>query len=108
MPYVSVRITRGGVTTAQKARMVREITGTLQSVLGKQPEHIHVIIDEVDPENWGFAGMLTPEYRSTQVLRESAPTRSPHTPARPILSSPPPECYPSFRHPRDPDTQAPP
>jgi phenylpyruvate tautomerase PptA (4-oxalocrotonate tautomerase family) len=21
------------------------------------------IIDEVDPENWGFAGMLTTEYR---------------------------------------------
>jgi hypothetical protein len=22
-----------------------------------------VIIDEVEPENWGFAGVLTPEYR---------------------------------------------
>jgi 4-oxalocrotonate tautomerase len=32
-------------------------------VLGKKPEHIHIIIDEVEPENWGFAGMLTTEYR---------------------------------------------
>jgi 4-oxalocrotonate tautomerase len=31
--------------------------------LGKKPEHIHIVIDEVEPENWGFAGMLTTEYR---------------------------------------------
>lgn len=66
MPYVSVRITRDGVTTEQKAQVVAEITATLVSVLGKRPEHIHVIIDEVEPENWGFAGVLTPEYRRQQ------------------------------------------
>jgi 4-oxalocrotonate tautomerase len=58
MPYVSVRITRGDVTTDQKAQVVAEITQTLQRVLGKQPKHTHVVIDEVDPENWGFAGAL--------------------------------------------------
>lgn len=63
MPYVNVRITRDGVTAEQKARIVREITQTLQSVLGKKPEHTHIIIDEIDEENWGFAGMLTTEYR---------------------------------------------
>ena len=63
MPYVNVRITKDGVTAEQKAQIVREITDTLGRVLGKRPEHTHVIIDEVDPENWGFAGMLTTEYR---------------------------------------------
>jgi 4-oxalocrotonate tautomerase len=63
MPYVSVRITRDGVTPEQKSAIVREITDTLVRVLGKRPEHTHVIIDEVEPENWGFAGMLTTEYR---------------------------------------------
>ena len=63
MPYVSVRITRDGVTAEQKAQIVAEMTATLQRVLGKRPEHTHIIIDEVDPENWGFAGMLTTEYR---------------------------------------------
>lgn len=66
MPYVNVRITKDGVTTAQKAQIVEEITQTLQRVLGKQPEHTHIIIDEVEPENWGFAGMLTTEYRQQQ------------------------------------------
>ena len=65
MPYVNVRITKDGVTAAQKAVIVREITETLQRVLGKRPEHTHVIIDEVEPENWGFSGVLTPEYRKS-------------------------------------------
>jgi 4-oxalocrotonate tautomerase len=66
VPYVNVRITRDGVTVEQKKRVVEEITRTLVDVLGKRPEHIHVIIDEVEPENWGFAGMLTTDYRKTQ------------------------------------------
>ena len=69
MPYVNVKITRDGVTREQKTQLVAEITSTLQRVLGKQPEHTHVVIDEVDPENWGFAGMLTTEYRRRQHER---------------------------------------
>lgn len=63
MPYVNLKITRDGVTAEQKAQVVAEITDTLGRVLGKRPEHIHIVIDEIDPENWGFAGMLTTEYR---------------------------------------------
>ena len=66
MPYVNVRITKDGVTPEQKAIIVKEITETLGRVLGKRPEHTHVIIDEVEPENWGYAGMLTTEYRKQQ------------------------------------------
>lgn len=63
MPYVNVKITRDGVTAEQKAQVVAGITELLQRVLGKRPEHTHIVIDEVDPENWGYAGMLTTEYR---------------------------------------------
>ncbi len=63
MPYVSVRVTRG-VTAAQKAEIVADVTRTLARVLGKRPEHTHVVIDEVDPENWGYAGVLTTAYRA--------------------------------------------
>lgn len=66
MPYVNVRITKDGVTAQQKKQVVDQITRTLVEVLGKRPEHIHVIIDEVEPENWGFAGMLTTDYRKAQ------------------------------------------
>lgn len=66
MPYVNVRITKDGVTAEQKAQIVAEITQTLVRVLGKRPEHTHIVIDEVDPDNWGFAGMLTTQYRAQQ------------------------------------------
>jgi 4-oxalocrotonate tautomerase len=43
-------------------------------VLGKKPEHTHIVLDLVDEENWGFAGKLTTEYRkpadSEQVKAE--------------------------------------
>ncbi|NUQ51955.1 MAG: 4-oxalocrotonate tautomerase family protein [Phycisphaerales bacterium] len=64
MPYVNVRITKDGVTKEQKARIVAEITRTLTTVLGKHPEHTHVVIDEVDMDNWGFAGALTSDLRA--------------------------------------------
>ncbi len=63
MPYVNVRITKDGVTAEQKKQIIEEMTQTLVKVLGKKPEHTHIIIDEVEPENWGFAGMLTTEFR---------------------------------------------
>ena len=66
MPYVNVRITKGAVTREQKAQVVREITQTLQRVLGKHPEHTHIIIDEVELENWGFAGILTDEFLKSE------------------------------------------
>jgi 4-oxalocrotonate tautomerase len=59
MPYVNVRITKTGVTKAQKAQMVSEMTDTLVRVLGKNPETTHIIIDEIETDNWGFNSKLT-------------------------------------------------
>ncbi len=70
MPYVNIKITKDGVTPAQKAQLVREITETLVRVLDKKPEHTHIVIDEVDVENWGFAGLLTAEWRQRQKENE--------------------------------------
>jgi len=64
MPYVNVRITRDGVTRDQKAQAVAEMTETLRRVLGKSPERTDIIIDEVDTDNWGFAGETTTVIRS--------------------------------------------
>jgi 4-oxalocrotonate tautomerase len=66
MPYVNVRITRDGATAAQKAQIIAEITDTLVRVLGKKPDHTHIVIDEVDLENWGFGGLPTSEWRRRQ------------------------------------------
>lgn len=65
MPYVNVRITPAA-TREQKAQIIAEITDTLSRVLGKAPEHTHVVIDEIDEQNWGFAGVPTDVYRAGQ------------------------------------------
>ena len=62
MPYVNLQITKGA-TREQKARIVADFTRTLETVLGKRPEHTHIVIHEIDDENWGYAGILTDDYR---------------------------------------------
>ena len=64
MPFVSVRITRDGVTREQKAQVIKEITETLERVLNKKPELTHIVIEEVDTDNWGYVGITTTEYRA--------------------------------------------
>lgn len=64
MPFVSLRITRDGVTREQKAQVIKEFTETLERVLGKRPDLTHIVIEEVDTDNWGYAGMTTTAYRS--------------------------------------------
>ena len=58
MPYINLQITKGA-TRAQKSQIVAQFTETLISVLGKKPEHIHIVIQEIEEENWGYAGKLT-------------------------------------------------
>ena len=69
MPFVSVRITRDGVTTEQKAQVIAEITETLERVLNKRPDLTHIVIEEVDTDNWGYAGITTTQYRQ-QLAQE--------------------------------------
>lgn len=79
MPFVHVRITPDGVTREKKARIIAEITQTLVSVLNKKPEQTHIVIDEIDTDNWGFCGMLTTDYRrmkSGSTVARSKPART--------------------------------
>lgn len=65
MPYINVQITTGA-TRAQKAELVKDITDSLVRVLGKKPEHTHVVIQEIADENWGYSGLLTDEWKQQQ------------------------------------------
>lgn len=62
MPYINVQITKGA-SREQKKEIVQRITATLVEVLGKRPEHTHVVIQEIADEDWGFGGMLTDDWR---------------------------------------------
>ena len=53
MPFVNVKMIKGA-TVEQKRQLIKEITDSLVNILGKRPETTHIVIDEVEPENWGY------------------------------------------------------
>ena len=54
MPYVNIKVTDEGVTREQKAALIKGVTQLLVDVLGKNPATTHVVIDEVNTDNWGI------------------------------------------------------
>ncbi len=68
MPYVHVRITREPINTpAAKRELIRQVTDAFVNVLDKDPNTTFVVIEEVEPENWGIGGMTTPEWRAQKA-----------------------------------------
>jgi 4-oxalocrotonate tautomerase len=65
MPVVTIHLARreAPTTREQKAALIRGVTQLLQEVLAKRPEDVTVLIDEIDPDNWGQGG------ESATVLR---------------------------------------
>jgi len=62
MPIVNVKLLDQGATNQQKEQLISKMTEVLTEVLNKKPETTHVIIEEIDPVNWGLAGKpLTPK-----------------------------------------------
>lgn len=63
MPYVNIKVTKDGVTSEQKAELIKGVTDLLQKVLNKNPETTVVVIDEVETDNWGIGGEQVTERR---------------------------------------------
>ncbi len=56
MPFVNIKITREGASAAQKAQLIQGVTQLLAEILGKNPQTTVVVIEEVNPDNWGIGG----------------------------------------------------
>lgn len=63
MPYVNIKITREGATAEQKAELMKGVTDLLVRVLDKNPATTFVVIDEVEKEDWGIAGVPVDVFR---------------------------------------------
>lgn len=57
MPYVKVEIAKGIASVDQKRAVIRRMTEVLVEELGRDPEYVFVVIDEVDTDNWGRKGL---------------------------------------------------
>ena len=61
MPYINIKVTDEHVTREQKRLLVEGTTNLVVEILGKNPETTHVVIDEVNVDNWGVKGKLYSE-----------------------------------------------
>lgn len=68
MPYVKIEVTREGVTREQKQVLIAGVTKLITEVLNKDPQLTHVVIREIDLDDWGYAG------EQVSVLREKGIT----------------------------------
>jgi 4-oxalocrotonate tautomerase len=68
MPYVKIELTREGVTREQKQQLISGITNLITDVLNKDPHLTHVVIQEIELDDWGYAG------EQVSVLREKGIT----------------------------------
>lgn len=62
MPYLDIQITRGAGRD-HKAALVTDVTDSLVRALGRKPERIHVVIQEIADEDTGYEGILTDEWK---------------------------------------------
>lgn len=68
MPYVKIEVTREGVTRQQKQALIAGVTTLITDVLDKDPKLTHVVIQEIELDDWGYAG------EQVSVLRENGIT----------------------------------
>lgn len=68
MPYVKIELTREGVTREQKQQLIAGVTNLISDILGKDPNLTYIVLQEIELDNWGFAG------EQVSVLREKGIT----------------------------------
>lgn len=60
MPVVTVQLWEGR-TLEQKRSLVRAITDAMVEHAEARPDALHVVLQEIPPENWALGGVLGPD-----------------------------------------------
>lgn len=61
MPIIRVEIAKGVATVEQKRKVIQRMTDVMVEELGRNPEFVFVVINEVDTDNWGRKGQSLSE-----------------------------------------------
>lgn len=71
MPLVTIRIARRATPASadQKAQLIAGVTDVVRTVLDKRRDSVTVIIDEVDPDNWGEGGEPVTRVRAARAAK---------------------------------------
>jgi 4-oxalocrotonate tautomerase len=57
MPFINVRMLEGR-DQEQKKKLVKAITDSMEEICGADPQHVHVVIDEVAKDKWSRGGIM--------------------------------------------------
>ena len=68
---MKVEIAKGIASVEQKKAVICGMTDVLVKELGRNPEYIFVVIDEVDTDNWGRKGLSL-----TELWQQSQPEQA--------------------------------
>jgi 4-oxalocrotonate tautomerase len=68
MPYINVRLIEDNISAEDKREVISQITQVMVDVLGKDPESIHIVIDEIPLDNWGLGGQSVTVRRSSKEV----------------------------------------
>lgn len=67
MPYIKIEVTREGVTKEQKQALIAGVTNLVTEILDKDPKLTHVVIQEIELDDWGYAGEQVSELRKRGI-----------------------------------------
>ena len=65
MPVITIQLAGRDPPTAadKKAELIAGVTRLMVDTLGKRAEDVVVLIEELDPDNWGQGGMTASQLR---------------------------------------------
>ena len=70
MPYIKIELTREEVTKEKKRALIKGVTDLVTEVLNKDPHLTHVVIQEVELDDWGYAGEQVSELRAKGITAD--------------------------------------
>ena len=67
MPYINIKVTDEHVTREQKQQLIAGATRLVVEILNKNPETTHVVIEEINVDNWGVRGKQYSEIQKEKI-----------------------------------------
>ncbi|WP_027381708.1 tautomerase family protein [Chryseobacterium daeguense] len=56
MPFIKIDVLREDIDRNKKQQLIRKISEAVTEVLNKDPHLTHIVINEIEDDNWGYAG----------------------------------------------------
>lgn len=56
MPFIKIDVLREDLNREKKQQLIRELNKAVTTVLNKDPHLTHIVINEIEDDNWGYAG----------------------------------------------------